>query len=187
MDLSSKVMLRVGLQLVGVITVINGVVQCIVSWGSLYGSWGSHLPSTEGMMPPWILITSIAVPLIVLGAGLYLLLGSKGLADRFYPDEEEKLDSARSIFILAMKVLGLVLIVQALPDAVQIITSFMYIANMNAALDFRAQSEFFYNRLLSTLLRFAIGYYLLVGGQLLLRLAFPVEKSAANLGEAEND
>ncbi|MGI5920177.1 MAG: hypothetical protein ACOX6I_00320 [Syntrophomonadaceae bacterium] len=71
-----------------------------------------------------------------------------------------------------MKVLGAVLIVQALPDAVQVLSNLVYIKSVSPVWDTDVQRQFIYTRLLSTILYFIIGWHLLKGGQLLVRMAF---------------
>lgn len=165
MNMTYKDWLLAGLKVLGVVTIVNGLVQAIVTWGSL--------PSTQNEIPRWMLASSAAVPLVVLGAGLYLVLGTRGLVDRVYQDEEERQDSAAVIFMVAMKVLGTVLIVEALPDAIQIISSFIYIHGVSPVWDSSMQSQFIYQHFLSVLVKFALGCYLLLGGKWLQNVAFP--------------
>ena len=104
--------------------------------------------------------------------GIFLLVGTKRLAAYLYPDDEEKLDSAKSIFNLAMKILGIVLVVRALPDAVQIISHIIYMKSLSPAISSEVHQQFIFTRLASTLLYFALGWYLVKGGQFLQRIAF---------------
>ncbi len=164
MEISSRVLLRTGLQIVGVITIITGICHTIATWG--------NLPSSRGMLPMGALVMSILIPLVTLAAGIFLLIGTESLTEKLYPDEEEKLDSAEHIFSLAMKITGMVLIVQALPDAVQIVSSLIYIKASSPVLNNSVQFQYIYTELVSTLLYFIFGWYLLKGGQLFVRLAF---------------
>lgn len=166
MELSSRVLLRIGLQVVGVITIINGICQTIAI--------GGIIPFSEDMMPPAAQIMNILMPLVIVAAGIFLLVGTKKLAEHLYPDDEETLDSARAIFNLAMKILGMVLIVQALPDTVQIISNIIYLKSVSPAIFTDLQQEFIYTRLLSTLLYLIFGFYLVKGGRLLERIAISV-------------
>ncbi len=163
-EISSRVLLRIGLQIVGVITIITGICHTIVTWG--------NLPSSQGMMPTGMMVASILIPLVTLAAGIFLVIGTKSLTEKLYPDEEEKLDSSQDIFSLSMKITGMVLLVQALPDAVQILSSMIYIKATSPVMNNSAQFQFIYTELVSTLLYFVFGWYLLRGGQLFVRLAF---------------
>lgn len=163
-EISSRILLHIGLQIVGVVTIINGVCHTITTWGTL--------PSSQGMMPIGIKVVSILVPLFILAAGIFLVVGTKSLTNKLYPDDDEKIDSSKDIFSLSMKITGMVLLVKALPDAVQIISSLIYIKATSPVMDNAFQLEFIYTKLASTLLYFIFGWYLLKGGQLFVRLAF---------------
>ncbi len=164
MEISSRVLLRTGLQIVGVVTIITGICHAIAIWSSL--------PYSEEMMPMGILVVSISIPLFTLAAGIFLVIGTKSLTEKLYPDEEEKPDSSEDIFSLAMKITGMVLIVQALPDAVQILSSLIYIKASSPVMNNSVQFQYIYTELVSTLLYFVFGWYLLKGGPLFVRLAF---------------
>lgn len=165
MEMSYKAWLCVALKVLGVMILVNGGVQAVYQWGSL--------PSAQGMLPAWMTAISIAVPLVVLGAGLYLVLGTQHLIDRVWSDQQEELDSARAIFMVAIKVMGVVLVVQALPEVVEIISNALYIYSVSGVWNTSAQSEFIYERLIATLLKLGIGCYLLLKGDWLQRVAFP--------------
>lgn len=175
MELSSRVLLRISLQVVGVITLIDGICHAI--------GVGGIVPFSRDMMPLAAMITSILIPLVSVAAGIFLLVGTRKLIANLYPDEEEKPDSARAIFNLAMKVLGMVLIVKALPDAVQLLSNIIYIKSINPVFNTDSQQQFIYTRLLSTLLYFIFGWYLVRGGKFLERLAFPPEQTVKNKDE----
>ena len=175
MELSSRTLLRIGLQVVGVITIINGLCNLI--------AFGGIIPPSEGMMPLAAKITNVMVPVVTLAVGIFLLVGTKRLAEYLYPDEEEKLNSARAVFNLAMKILGMVLIVRYLPDAVQIISHIIYMKSLSPAISSDIQQQFVYTHLGSTVLYFAFGWYLVRGGKFLERIAFSnihVEDNKAN-------
>jgi hypothetical protein len=163
-DISSRVLLRIGLQIVGVITIITGISRAIATGGSL--------PSIQGMMPIGMKVVSILIPLFTLAAGIFLVSGTKSLTEKLYPDEKETLDSSQDIFSLSMKITGMVLLVQALPDAVQILSSIIYIKATSPVMNNSVQFQFIYTEIVSTLLNFVFGWYLLKGGPLFVRLAF---------------
>ena len=163
-EISSRVLLRIGLQIVGVITIITGICRTIATWG--------NLPYSQGMMPTGIMVVSILIPVFIVAAGIFLVIGTKSLAEKLYPNEGEKLDSSQDIFSLSMKITGMVLLVQALPDAVQILSSLIYIKASSPVMNNSVQFQFIYTELVSTLLYFVFGWYLLKGGQLFVSLAF---------------
>lgn len=158
--LSSRVLLRTGFQVVGVIFIIMGLAGLISVVGAVI--------SQE--MIPWVMqIAAILTPVFVLAAGVYLTIGSKGLVEKLYPDSEEKPESGEALFVLAMKILGAVLIVTALPILVQVISSFIYIKSFGTTW---SQGQIVYVQGPSTILKLIIGWYLLKDGKLLVDLAF---------------
>lgn len=165
MEIPSRVLLRTGLQIVGVITIITGICQTIATWGSL--------PFSQDMQSIGVMVICILIPLFTLAAGVYLVIGTKSLTEKLYPDEEEKLDTCQDIFSLAMKITGMVLIVRALPEAVHILSNLIYVKATSPVMNNSVQYQYIYTNLTSTLLYFILGWYLLQGGQLFVRLAFP--------------
>lgn len=158
--LSSRVLLRTGLQVVGVIAIVMGVAGLISVVGVVI---------SEEMQPLVLRFGAILAPVFILAAGVYLTIGSKGLVEKLCPDSEEKPESGEALFVLAMKVLGAVLIVTALPILVQAISSFIYIKSYGPVW---SQGQIAYVQGLSTLLKLIIGWYLLQDGKLLVDLAF---------------
>lgn len=164
MDMPYKNWLSLGFKILGVVTLVNGLVQAVVQWGSL--------TSIQGPGSFWMIVSCIAMPLVIIGAGLYLLLGTKGLTDRAWLDNQKELDWTLAIFMVAIKVVGIFLIVEALPEIVKCITEAIYIYNANGVWDTEVQSRFLYQYLLASLLRLVLGYYLLFKGEWLQRAAF---------------
>jgi len=167
MDMSYKGWLSVALKVLGVVTLVNGMVLAVAQLGSL--------PSIPASVSPWMTVSCIAMPLIMLGAGLYLLLGTQRLVTRIWADQENQLDAERAIFKVAMKVLGMALVVQALPKAVQIISNALFIYGVGSVWDISTQLQFICQEFLSTLLKLLLGCYLLFKGTWLQRVVFPAE------------
>ena len=158
--LTSRVLLRTGLQVVGVVAIIRGITMLIGMVGVVAGP----------EMLPWITqIAAILSPTVILAAGVYLIIGSKGLVEKLCPDSEEEPESGQALFVLAMKVTGAVFIVMALPDLVQAISNFIYIKSYGPAW---TEGQIAYVQGLSTLVKLIIGWYLLRDGRLLVDLAF---------------
>lgn len=162
---SSRVILRTGLQVVGVVTIINGLNQAIATLGIV-------LSSRENLALG-IQISSVLVPMVIILMGIYLTIASNGIAARLNPDSAVVPDSGETLFVLALKILGAVLVVHALPDAVQLLSNVIYIKSVSPVWNTGVQSQFIYTHLISTLIYFGIGWYLLRGGRLLVVWAFP--------------
>lgn len=163
--LSSRVILRTGLQVVGVVTIINGFQQAIAALGVILANRESIELSVQ--------ISTVLVPLVIIAVGIFLTIASNALVAKLYPDSAVVPDSGEALFVLAMKILGAVLVVQALPEAVQLLSNLIYIRSLNPVWNTDVQSQFIFTHLLSTLLYFIIGFYLLRGARLLVSLAFP--------------
>lgn len=161
--LSTRDLLRVGLQVLGVVAILIGLSKLLAIIGII----------TVGQeMPLGIQIATVLEPAIILAAGLFLTIGSKGIVIKLYPDSEEKADSGEALFILAMKILGAVLIVMALPIAVKVISNLIYIKSVSPIWNTDFHKEYIYSNLLPSILYFIFGWYLLKGGKLLVRMAF---------------
>ena len=156
--------MHTGLQIVGLVTIIKGIVNLIAVCGTILAN--------QEMMLLGLHVSAALAPTLMVAAGVFLIIGSKGWVEKLYPDNEEKPESGEALFILAMKVLGAVLIVQALPDAVQILSNLVYLQSVSPIWNTDVQKQFVFTHLLSTLLYFIFGWYLLKGGHFLIRMAF---------------
>ena len=87
--LSSRVLLRTGLQVVGVIAIVMGVAGLISVVGVVI---------SEEMQPLVLRFGAILAPVFILAAGVYLTIGSKGLVEKLCPDSEEKPESGETLF-----------------------------------------------------------------------------------------
>jgi len=167
MDMSYRGWLSVGLKILGAATLVKGIEQAVMQWSSL--------ADVQGMASPWMLICAALVPLITVGAGVYLLLGARNLVIKLWPDGEDELASEKAVFTIAMKIMGMVLVVQALPEIVRLISNGLYIYSVGSVWDTSMQHSFIYEQLLATLLKLLLGGYLLFKGAWLQRAAFPAE------------
>lgn len=168
MNLSPQTVFRSVLLIVGLITSIKGINSAVVNWSSLAENLNS-----QSLDARWLLIPAIVEPLVILAAGVFLLVGGNKLADRYYPEQDTQIDTALQIFNLAMKIAGLVLLVTALPDLVQVIATTAYILSVGAAIDVSPQLYSILSKLGSTVVDLLLGWYLLQNGKFFVRMAFP--------------
>lgn len=175
MKIRSRTLLRIALQVIGVLTILSGVSSAFVNWGSLVSLLFNH------QAVPWpAIVGPIFVPIVILTAGLYLLINPGIIVGRFYPDQEEQTDTMERLFILAIKIAGIWLIVNALPDAVQIITNLLYILNVGPVIEVSNQIYTIISRLGSAIVNLLIGWYLLSGGKIFVKIAFPDDHQNQN-------
>lgn len=76
------------------------------------------------------------------------------------------------IFNLAMKVIGLIFMVWAIPDMVQIICKFLYISYLTPIWSHENQTMYIVDHLPITLLFLFLGWYLIKDGSLFTKMAF---------------
>lgn len=114
----------------------------------------------------WQILLAFISPLVLLIIGMYLLKYADRLADFLWKtDLEEETQARESLFKLAVKITGLVLIVFALPEMVQILGNGLYIKSVSGAVSTVAQNEFIFNKLLANLVSLLLGLYLLCSGR----------------------
>ena len=172
MKLSASDLFAVGIRIIGILAIIKSIMVLIMTVPSLFGH----------NYPGWALsqqIMTLVYPLALLLIGIYLLSGTGRLVNKFYPEEEEiATESAQTIFSLAMKITGMVLIVYFVPDLLRILSNALYIGYYRPmGIDTFEQQLLIAERSLAMLVSILFGFYLLHGGRLFTRLAFKSKDS----------
>lgn len=183
MNVSPKQCFRVALQVIGILTIINGICSAFSSWAYVVAS----LHTVEFHQPWSWMVGNIGTPIVMLMAGAFLLFGTRNLVNKTYPNEDKRLDSDVKLFDLALKIAGTVLIVQNLPQVVQILANliFIYVLGANPIMDTERQIDLIIGRVFSTTIFVIFGWYLLRGGKWFARIAFPGELDAPKEGQEE--
>lgn len=162
-NISARNLFKVALQVLGVILFIKGVYMAIIYTESLIFTKPA---------PLYMQLTTVFMAIVPPIVGLFLLFKADPLVVKVYKTNEELIDSGPDLFRLAMKITGMVLIVNALPDAIQVISSMLYIQQVGPAMSIAEPMRNLAFKLVGTLLYFIMGSYLLVNGDLLIKLAF---------------
>ncbi len=175
-DLKAADLFLVGIRITGILTVIKAIQVLIITILSLW----NLSPLDGGNLPGWVVterIITLVYPVVLLIIGIYLLYGAGGLVKSLYPDIQQKaFASTRTIFQLAMKIIGVVLIVYALPELLRVISNglfvgYYYDSGVNTSVQLRMSIE----RTASTLVAVLLGFYLLYGGRFFEKIAFKNE------------
>lgn len=115
-------------------------------------------------------------PLILLVIGIYLLVGGRYIINQGYPESGETEPwSARTVFVLGMKTLGIYLMIQQVEGLLLNINTWLTTYGMlhNEITGPSPLSEYdIFWVIPFLLLWFVLGFYLLKRGDLIIRLAF---------------
>lgn len=161
-----------GTRIIGILAIIKAIGVLIMTVPSLFGhnypGWAMHMQ-----------IMTLVYPLALLLIGIYLLSATGRLVRRFYPEEEEIATKyAQTVFSLAMKITGMVLIVYFIPDLLRVLSNALYIGYYRPlGIDTIDQQLLIAERSLAMLVSILFGFYLLHGGRLFTRLAFKSKDS----------
>lgn len=174
MKLLASDLFAAGTRIVGILAIIKAIGVLIMTVPSLFGNnypgWAMHMQ-----------IMTLVYPLALLLIGIYLLSGTGKLVRKFYPEEKDTVaESAQTVFLLAMKITGMVLIVYFIPDLLRVLSNALYIGYYRPlGIDTIDQQLLIAERSLAMLVSIFFGFYLLHGGRFFARLAFK-DKDAEN-------
>ena len=135
--------------------------------GAFLSYWGQEGNSQMGQFIPMLL--SPVVMLIIAAA---LMKKAESIAEKAYPVETMEDINEVGIFNLAMKITGLVFMVWAIPDLVQVISKLCYISYLAPVIAHQEQTMYVADHLPRTLLFLLLGWYLLKSGRLFTKMAF---------------
>ncbi len=172
MKLLASDLFAAGTRIIGILAIIKAIGVLIMTVPSLFGhnypGWAMHMQ-----------IMTLVYPLALLLIGIYLLSATGRLVRRFYPEEEEiATESAQTVFSLAMKITGMVLIVYFIPDLLRVLSNALYIGYYRPlGIDTIDQQLLIAERSLAMLVSILFGFYLLHGGRFFTRLAFKSKDS----------
>lgn len=159
-----------GARIIGILTIIKGIQVIIMTVPSLFVMFGQNSPEWAAVQQ----LITIIYPLALILIGFYLLAGIPERIKKLYPEGDvPAMESSRTVFKLAMKITGMVLVVYALPELLNILSNALYIGYFQRmAISTSAQEMIVAERTLATLVSLLLGYYLLNGGRFFERLAF---------------
>lgn len=175
-DLKAADLFLVGIRITGILTVIKAIQMLIITILSLW----SLLALDEGNLTEWVVmerIITLVYPVILLIIGIYLLCGAGGLVKRLYPDIQQKaFVSTRSVFQLAMKIMGVALIVYSIPELLRVISNILFVGYYsNSGIYTSSHLMMAVERVSAMLVAVILGFYLLYGGRFFEKIAFKDE------------
>lgn len=167
MKLSASDLFAAGIRIIGILAIIKVIMVLIMTVPSLFGHNYPGWARSQQIM-------TLVYPLVLLLIGIYLLSYTDRLVRKFYPEEANiTTESAQTVFLLAMKITGLVLIVYFTPDLLRILSNALYIGYYRPmGIDTFEQQLLIAERSLAMLVSILLGFYLLHGGRCFVRLAF---------------
>ena len=159
-----------GARIIGILTIIKGIQVIIMSVPSLFMMFGQNSPEWAAVQQ----LITIVYPLALILIGFYLLAGIPERIKKLYPEGDvPAMESSRTVFKLAMKITGMVLVVYALPELLSIFSNALYIGYYQGmGINTSDQQIVVAERTLATLVSLLLGFYLLYGGRFFERLAF---------------
>lgn len=167
---SAREVFLLAVKVMGVYFIVKGLGYGVISVSSLF----SQDMSADYTF--WIAFISVAYPLIILLMGIYLLAGMPGMSNRLYHNlpNGPVLESLETVFSLALRIMGAAAIIIALPELAQVIMNLLYIYHFQAmAINTITQQWAAVSKVTSNILYLVLGFYLLTGGRVFLRIAFP--------------
>jgi hypothetical protein len=180
MFLQLKGVLTVAVKVIGVLTIIwliPQLFQLVYSFFSMMNQPGM-VPGDVVTGYRFSLLIQAVIPLLLFVIGLYLLRDGDAVIRFAFKGETEsgeteKSVSYQSLFLLFTKMVGLVMIVYALPKFFQLVSKIIFITSVQSAVRLDEQITFIIQNAVSTFIYLIVGFYLLKSGKYFIRLAFP--------------
>lgn len=162
-----KTVFGLAVRIIAVLLILWSLRDLVQLGGIFLSYWGQEEYSQIGQFAPMLL--SSVVMLIIAAS---LMKNVERITEKAYPVETTEDINELEIFNLAMKVTGLVFMVWAIPDAVQIICKFLYITYLVPSLSHQSETMFLVDHLPMTVLFLILGWYLLTDGRWFAKMAF---------------
>ena len=190
--MTKRDILSVGLKIVGVILLIYAVrgIPQVVSTVMFYLT--GNFPGLENPgVYAWITVGSLILNIVLAG----VLVGfADGIARRLVrEDREMSIPSVdeRPLFGLALRVIGIVLVVQAIPDLLQLFAApALQAKHVEGTLGWQSYEEFWtkawvgvWAEMIRAAASLILGVYLVTGARSLVDLLYPEKPPAAELDE----
>lgn len=168
MKLSVTALMETALRIIGVLVIIRAINNFILSV--------PFLLSTEHSWAAVDQLLAVLSPLIFLFVGIYLIKSTPGIAKWLMQSwENDEENSSQVMFILAMKISGVVLIVYSIPQVLRIISNAIYVGYW-----YSNHLIIIASNLLTTVVSLIFGYYLLRGGRCFYSMAFSTDHQATD-------
>ncbi|MDW0117165.1 hypothetical protein QTL97_09470 [Sporosarcina thermotolerans] len=163
-----------GLKIIGVLTIIWGLTHVVTVVYSFYSILNlSELMSNSDLTNYRLsLIFQAFYPVLLLALGIYLLKSGEAIIQFAFRGSGEKYEAKTGeLFMLFMKLAGLVLIIYSIPKAFQLVANVMFVSSAKL-IDTTGQTEFIIHNLIITVIQLLLGVYLLKSGKVFYKMGF---------------
>ena len=163
-----------GLKIIGVLSIIwsfTQVAPVIIQFYSVYNQ--SDMMQANDLRNYRVsLLFQVAYPIVLLSIGVYLVKSGDALIQFAFRSWNEKNEESNSLlFILFMKLAGLVLIITSIPTAFQLLSNVLFISSAEV-IRTSDQMNFVLMNLVTAVINLLLGLYLLRSGKLFYKLGF---------------
>lgn len=165
---------RAGLKIIGLLTIIwslTHVVSVVYTFYSIY-NLSDMMTNSDLTNYRLSLVFQAVYPVLLLALGIYLLKSGETIIQFAFRGSVEKGDDkAGELFMLFMKLAGLILIIYSIPKTFQLVSNIMFVSSAKL-IDTSVQTEFIVQNLVITVIQLLLGVYLLKSGKLFYNLGF---------------
>ena len=165
-----KTILGLAVRIIVVGLIILSLRDLVSIGGAFLSFWGQEGDSQIGQFIPMRLS-----PVVMLIIAAVLMKKVDSIAEKAYPVETMEGINEVGVFNLAMKVIGLIFMVCAIPELVQIISKLCYISYLAPSIYHQEQTMYVADHLPRSLLFLLLGWYLLKDGRLFTKMAFKMK------------
>jgi len=165
-----KTILGLAVRIIVVGLIILSLRDLVSICGAFLSFWGQEETSQISQFIPMFLS-----PVVMLIIAAVLMKNIESIAEKAYPVETEDDINEVGVFNLAMKITGLVFMVWAIPELVQIISKLCYISYLAPSIYHQEQTMYVADHLPRSLLFLLLGWYLLISGRLFTKMAFKMK------------
>lgn len=169
-----KAFFHAGLKIIGVLTIIWGLTHVVTVVYSFYTALNlSDLMSGSDLTNYRVSLLFQAVyPVLLLALGIYLVKSGEAIIQFAFRGSDEKYEAkSGELFMLFMKLAGLVLIIYSIPKAFQLVANVMFVSSAKV-IDTSVQVNFITHNLVITAIQLLLGVYLLKSGKVFYRMGF---------------
>ena len=175
-----KTFFYAGLKIIGVLAIIwsfSQIVPVIFQFYSVYNQ-PDMMTGNDLRYFRFSLIFQVVYPILLFAIGIYLLKSGEAIVQlAFHDSYEESENRIGVLFVLFMKLAGLILMIYALPTAFQILSNVIFVSSAGTV-GTSDQIQFIMYHLVTTIINLLLGLYLLKSGKIFYWLGFAKQKDS---------